>query len=132
MEHFVAPVAVVRQQVTKPGLPQVDLAAHDLTAPLQRLGRVPALTAAFATPTAHLTYAPWRVAPRQSHCASIAAWTAAAAAVSGQSARGKVVRRVVVVVLAIVVVVVGMVTVVVVGVGVRSSAATSAAVSASS
>jgi hypothetical protein len=35
VEHFVTPFAVVRQQVTNPGLPQVDLAAHLTTAPWQ-------------------------------------------------------------------------------------------------
>ena len=36
--HFVVPFFVM-QQVTKPGLPQIDLAAHFLTAPLQFFGR---------------------------------------------------------------------------------------------
>jgi hypothetical protein len=35
VEHFVTPFGLVRQQVTKPGLPQVDLAAHFTTAPVQ-------------------------------------------------------------------------------------------------
>jgi hypothetical protein len=35
VEHFVTPFAVVRQQLTNPGLPQVDLAAHLTTAPWQ-------------------------------------------------------------------------------------------------
>jgi hypothetical protein len=35
VEHFVTPFALVRQHVTNPGLPQVDLAAHLTTAPLQ-------------------------------------------------------------------------------------------------
>ena len=35
VEHFVTPLAFVRQQVTNPGLPHVDLAAHLTTAPLQ-------------------------------------------------------------------------------------------------
>jgi len=58
MLHFVAPLAWVRQQVTNPGLPQVDRAAHAFTARLQVVGRRPALRAAFATPTAQRTYAP--------------------------------------------------------------------------
>ena len=32
VEHFVLPVAAVRQHVTNPGLPQVERAAHFLTA----------------------------------------------------------------------------------------------------
>jgi len=35
VEHFVAPFALVRQQVTKPGFPHVDRAAHRWIAPLQ-------------------------------------------------------------------------------------------------
>jgi len=57
--HFV-PFAVVIQQVTVPGLPQVECAAHFFTAPLQlfgRLGLVP-LDSIFATPATHFTYAP--------------------------------------------------------------------------
>jgi hypothetical protein len=55
MLHFCTPLAFVRQHATKPGLPQVDFAAHRLTAPLQAFGNVPAFTAAFATARAHLT-----------------------------------------------------------------------------
>lgn len=47
MEHFVAPLRVVRQQVTNPGFPQVDLAAHRLMLPEVFLGMVPALTLVF-------------------------------------------------------------------------------------
>jgi len=57
--HF-GPFAVVRQQVTVPGLPQVECAAHFLTAPLQlfgMLGLVP-LDSISATPATHFTYAP--------------------------------------------------------------------------
>src|SRR5258708_3212738 len=57
-EHFVLPF-LVRQQVTNPGLPQVDLAAHFLTAPRQFFGR---LTLLFAESATQLTYAPWFVA----------------------------------------------------------------------
>jgi len=63
--HFVAPVVgFVRQQVTKPGLPHVEWAAHFLTAPLhvvgKKLGSVEArLERVFATPAAHWTYCPW-------------------------------------------------------------------------
>jgi len=54
--HFV-PAIVVRQQVTEPGLPQVECAAHFFTAPLQlggRLGFVP-LDRILATPATHFT-----------------------------------------------------------------------------
>jgi hypothetical protein len=47
-EHLVAAVAVVRQQVTKPGAPQVDFLAHPTTAALHCLGRLPLLAAALA------------------------------------------------------------------------------------
>jgi hypothetical protein len=53
--HFVTPAAVVRQQVTAPALPQVDLAAHRMTAPRLSRGRLFAATAASATPATHLT-----------------------------------------------------------------------------
>src|SRR2546425_8775751 len=57
-------VGFVRQQVTKPGFPHVEWAAHFLTAPLhvvgKKLGSVLArLERVFATPAAHLTYCPW-------------------------------------------------------------------------
>jgi hypothetical protein len=48
-EHFVFPVAVVRQHVTKPEEPQVEFLAHFTTAPLQSLGRLPLVAAIFAT-----------------------------------------------------------------------------------
>jgi hypothetical protein len=35
IEHFALPLAIVRQQVTSPGLPQVEFAAHLTTAPWQ-------------------------------------------------------------------------------------------------
>ena len=37
VEHDVTPLALVRQQVTNPGLPHVDLAAHFTTTPWQLL-----------------------------------------------------------------------------------------------
>jgi hypothetical protein len=55
MLHFVAPLALVRQQVTNPGLPHVERAAQDFTVPLQRLVSRPAFRAAFATCMAQLT-----------------------------------------------------------------------------
>src|SRR5262245_23998981 len=54
--HVVAPAARVRQHVTNPGLPHVDLAAQRLTSPLHVLGRIPAATAALMTRVAHWTY----------------------------------------------------------------------------
>jgi len=56
--HAGLPFLVVRQQVTKPGLPQVDLAAHFTTVPLHCFGSVPAFTAAFAWCATHETYSP--------------------------------------------------------------------------
>ena len=56
--HAGLPCLVVRQQVTKPGLPQVDLAAHFTTVPLHCFGSVPAFTAAFAWCATHETYSP--------------------------------------------------------------------------
>lgn len=55
MLHLVARFAVVRQQVTKPGFPQVERPAQSSTASLQWLDSVPAFTAAFATRLAQLT-----------------------------------------------------------------------------
>jgi len=46
VEHFVAPFAFVRQHVTNPGLPQVERAAHFLTAPPQlRFSKAASFTA---------------------------------------------------------------------------------------
>jgi hypothetical protein len=55
--HFVLPEALVRQQATNPGLPQVERAAHLFTAPLQYVGRSwgSALARSLATPAAQLT-----------------------------------------------------------------------------
>jgi len=47
-EHFVLPVAVVRQHVTKPDRPQVDFLAHATTAVLHCFGRLPLFAASFA------------------------------------------------------------------------------------
>jgi len=47
--HFVLPLAVVRQQVTNPALPQVDFLAHPNTAARNAFGRSPLSTAALAT-----------------------------------------------------------------------------------
>jgi hypothetical protein len=58
IEHFTLPFLSTRQQVTESGLPQVDLAAHDVTSPLQLAGSVPASTRAFATSFTQLTYWP--------------------------------------------------------------------------
>jgi len=55
-EHFVTPVAVVRQHETKPGVPQVDFTAHFTTARLHCFDRLPFLTLALATPATHFTY----------------------------------------------------------------------------
>jgi hypothetical protein len=52
--HFV-PLVVVRQQVTAPGLPQVECDAHFFTAPLQVFGRVPAVTKSLAAWAMQLT-----------------------------------------------------------------------------
>ena len=61
--HFV-PLAVVMQHVTKPGLPQVECAAHFVTAPLHVLGKKLGSAGSrpervFATFAAHVTYCPW-------------------------------------------------------------------------
>jgi hypothetical protein len=44
--HLVTPLALVRQQVTAPGLPHVERATQRLAAPKQSAGSVPASTAA--------------------------------------------------------------------------------------
>ena len=48
MLQVVFPFGVVRQQVTKPGFPQVDRAAQSTTASLHCFERVPLLSALFA------------------------------------------------------------------------------------
>ena len=52
MEHFVTPFALLRQQVTNPGFPHVDLAAHCTMAPREAFG-LP-----FTACATHRTYAP--------------------------------------------------------------------------
>ena len=54
IEHFVTPFLFVRQHVTKPGFPQVDLAAHFLMV----RARVFDTAAVFAARATHLTYSP--------------------------------------------------------------------------
>src|SRR5262245_66687696 len=46
IEHFVLPAADVRQHVTKPGAPQVDLLAHFTTSALHSIGSLPIVAAA--------------------------------------------------------------------------------------
>jgi hypothetical protein len=55
-EHFVLPVAFVRQQVTKPRLPQVDLRAQLTTLALHCFGRLPLRAAVLAAWAMHWTY----------------------------------------------------------------------------
>jgi hypothetical protein len=55
--HFVSAFFVM-QQVTNPGLPHVERAAHLLTAPLQFLGRFSSSACSFATPATHFTNEP--------------------------------------------------------------------------
>ena len=55
-EHLVWPVEFVRQQVTKPGFPQVDLRAQLTTLALHGFGRLPLRAAVFAAWAMHLTY----------------------------------------------------------------------------
>src|SRR5436305_1582013 len=52
MEHFVTPFALLRQQVTNPGFPHVDLAAHRTMAPREAFG-LP-----FTACATHRTYVP--------------------------------------------------------------------------
>src|SRR2546427_7330866 len=64
LQLFALVVGFVRQQVTKPGLPHVEWAAHFLTAPLhvvgKKLGSVGSrLERVFAMPAAQWTYCPW-------------------------------------------------------------------------
>src|SRR5262245_22505373 len=55
-EHLLWPVEFVRQQVTKPDLPQVDLRAQLTTLALHCFGRLPLRAAVFAAWAMHLTY----------------------------------------------------------------------------
>jgi len=77
--HFVVPLELVRQQVTKPGFPQVERAAHFLTAPLHPFGSDVFWFTWCAT---HETYRPWLVAVVQPVPAASHAWSAAARAAS--------------------------------------------------
>jgi len=58
MLHFVFPFLSVRQQVTKPSLPHVDLSAHFLICSLHSLRSWPCFTRASATFVTQLTYFP--------------------------------------------------------------------------
>ena len=58
IEQVVLPSASVWQQVTKPGLPQVDAAAQPTTASLHSARNSPSPTAAFTTCATQLTYLP--------------------------------------------------------------------------
>src|SRR5437870_10458196 len=79
MLHFVVPLELVRQQVTKPlaCFPQIDLAAHLLTAP-RHSGGTEVLS--FTWCATHDTYCPWLVAVVQLRGGSSAAQAASAAA----------------------------------------------------
>jgi hypothetical protein len=68
----------MKQHVTKPGLPQVECAAHFLTNPEQLLF----LRTAFACSAAQLTNAPWRV-PLQGQCSATAVRAFAMSLLSG-------------------------------------------------
>src|SRR5262249_35563492 len=85
--HLVWPAAFVRQQVTKPGFPQVDLRAQRTTSILHCFGISPLLAAAFAARAMHWTYCVWLAAVVQGHCSSAAARVDATAADSVQAAR---------------------------------------------
>jgi len=79
----VSPRAFVRQQVTKPGRPHVERAAHATTARKHSLDR----PAARATSPTHRTYAPWLVAAAHGHAISALARAAATAAGSAHVAK---------------------------------------------
>jgi hypothetical protein len=55
IEHSVSPLRSVRQQVTKPGLPQVDCAAQDITGSSHSGRSDPSSTAAATTASTQLT-----------------------------------------------------------------------------
>jgi hypothetical protein len=86
-EHFVLPVAVVRQHVTKPVAPQVDFLAHFTTAALHSFGRLPLVAAALATCATQWMYGLWPTAVSHGHCRSAAARVDATAAGSVHAAR---------------------------------------------
>jgi hypothetical protein len=68
-----------KQQVTKPGFPHVERAAHRLTVPLQFVGS-PFATAAFTAWATQLTYCPWFVEASQTQALAMLARTVAAMA----------------------------------------------------
>src|SRR5262249_6842467 len=86
-EHFVLPLAVVRQHVTKPAAPQVDFLAHRRTSALHCFGRLPLVAAAFAACATQCTYDLWLANVSHRHCALAAARVAATAAASVHAAR---------------------------------------------
>jgi hypothetical protein len=86
-EHFVLPVAVVRQHVTKPFSPQVDFLAHRKTSALHCFGRLPLVAAAFAACATQWTYNLWLANDSHAHCALAAARVDATAAASVHAAR---------------------------------------------
>jgi hypothetical protein len=55
IEQRTLPRRSTRQHVTKPGLPQVERAAHFITAPLHSCGSAPFSARAFATSPTHFT-----------------------------------------------------------------------------
>src|SRR5438094_5161289 len=57
IEHVVCPLLSVVQQVTKPGLPQVECAAQEITVSSHSGRSDPSATAAAATASTQLTYA---------------------------------------------------------------------------
>jgi hypothetical protein len=72
----------VRQQVTAPSLPHVDLAAHVSTRFRQLAARRSSRTALFTTFIVQETYWPWFFADAQSHSSAASARTAATEASS--------------------------------------------------
>ena len=56
--QLVAPAGSVRQQVTAPGLPQVDRDAHRRTRLMHLRGSKPSRLRCFATPATQRTYGP--------------------------------------------------------------------------
>jgi len=82
MLQWIFPTESVRQQVTKPGLPQVERAAQRTTLDLQGRGSRNASTSPLATPATHRTYWPWLVAAAQGHWISALSRVAQTAAMS--------------------------------------------------
>jgi len=81
----VSPRAFVRQQVTNPGRPQVERAAHATTA---RRHSLDSSEAARATSPTHRTYAPWLVAAAHGHATyALARVVATAGSVHAANAR---------------------------------------------